>query len=115
MTAGDASRGGTRPPGPAGAPGLQRERTLLAWTRTLLALVVAALLLVRVLGAPLARSAHVPAVTVLVVALWLFLASDLRYRRGPRGGPVTSPLHVGALAAATVVVGVAATVALLAG
>lgn len=96
-------------------PGLQRERTLLAWTRTLLALVVVTALLVRVVGAPWNRPVHLPAGAALVVTLWLFVASDLRYRRGARGGPVTSPVHLGLVAVTASGLGAVGLVALVLG
>lgn len=104
--------GADDPPAQGDAPpGLQRERTLLAWTRTLLALVVVSALLVRVVGPPLARPAHLPAAGGMGVALWLFVATDVRYRRAP--ARVTAPAHLGLLTAATVVVGAVAIGALL--
>lgn len=95
-------------------PGLQPERTLLAWTRTLLAVVVTASLLVRLLGAPITRPAHVPAAVVVALAVWLFVASDRRYRRAEDRVRVVPALHLLLLAAAVVAVGVVAVVALLA-
>lgn len=95
-------------------PGLQPERTLLAWTRTLLAVVVAASLLVRLVGAPIARPAHLPAAVVVAVALWLFVASDRRYRHAEGRVRVVPALHLLLLAVAVVGVGVVAVVALLA-
>lgn len=92
-------------------PGLQRERTLLAWTRTGLTLVVAVALLVRVVGPPWVRPAHLPAAVVLVVTAFLVLRADRRHRQG--GGPTgAGPLVL--VSAAVVVVGLAAVVALVA-
>lgn len=95
-----------------GPPGLQRERTLLAWNRSLLALIVTAVLLVRTVGPPYLRPAHLPAVVVAATAVWLSLAADLRYRRGHVHGRFVSTRHLAALAVAVTVTGVAATVAL---
>lgn len=99
------------PDGTDGPPGLQRERTLLAWNRSLLALIVTAVLLVRTVGPPYLRPAHAPAVAVGAVAVWLSLAADLRYRRGHVRGAFVSTRHLAALAVAVVITGVAATVA----
>lgn len=98
-----------------GPPGLQRERTLLAWNRSVLALLVTLALLVRRVGAPYWDAAHLPAVTVGAVAVWLSLAADLRYRRRAVRAPFASPRHLAALAVAVMVTGVAASVALLLG
>lgn len=95
-------------------PGLQPERTLLAWTRTLLATVVGAALLVRLVGAPVVRVAHAPAALSVAVALWLLVASDRRYRHAEHRVRVVPAGHLLALAGAVVLVGVTALVALLA-
>lgn len=91
-------------------PGLQRERTLLAWSRTSLALVVASALLVRVVGPPWVRVSHLPAVTVMLVTGGLVLAADRRHQRG--GGP-SGARTLAVVAAAVVLLGVVAVVALL--
>lgn len=98
-----------------GPPGLQRERTLLAWNRSVLALLVTLALLVRLVGAPYWHVAHLPAIVVGAVAVWLSLAADLRYRRRMVAAPFVSTRHLAALALAVVVTGVASTVAVLAG
>lgn len=103
-----------RPADDDAPPGLQPERTLLAWTRTLLASVVAVGLLVRLVGPPLARPVHLPAVLVLGVVLWLFVASDRRYRDATGRVRAVPVVHLCALAAVAVLVGVVAVVALLA-
>ena len=61
-------------------PGLQPERTALAWRRTALALVVAAIVGIRVLPSLLGAWAIVPAGLGVVLALIIFAASHLRYR-----------------------------------
>ncbi|MBN6753173.1 MULTISPECIES: DUF202 domain-containing protein [Kocuria] len=89
-------------------PGLQPERTSLAWGRTLLALVVAAALLLRWLPhhglAPV-----LPLVAAAVLALGIWLRQGLRYRRGARSVALESsapdPLEILAISAAVVVLG----------
>lgn len=105
------STGGAENPGPRG---LQRERTLLAWNRSVLALLVTLALLVRLVGAPFLRPAHLPAIAVGAVAVWLSLAADLRYRRRMVDAAFVSTRHLAALAVAVVVTGTASAVALLA-
>ena len=95
--------------------GLQRERTLLAWTRTLLALVVATALVVRTVGPPYLRLLHVPAAVLGVVVLWLWLAADLRYRRTVAHGQLGAPTHLRALWLAAVASGLGGVVAVVVG
>lgn len=61
--------------------GLQPERTALAWRRTALALVVGAVVGIRVLPALLGTWALVPAGAGIVLAVVLLIASHARYRR----------------------------------
>ncbi|RUQ98346.1 DUF202 domain-containing protein [Labedella endophytica] len=61
-------------------PGLQPERTALAWRRTALALVVAAVVGIRVLPTLLGDWAMIPAGAGLVLAVIVLLASHRRYR-----------------------------------
>lgn len=95
-------------------PGLQPERTLLAWVRTVLATVVVAGLLLRLVGPPLTRAAHLPALAVLVVAGWLFVASDRRYRHDERRTQAVPAGQLLVLTVAVVGLGGVAVVALLA-
>lgn len=95
-----------------GPRGLQRERTMLAWNRTMLALVITAVLLVRAGGPPYLRVLHVPGAGVLLVAGWLWLASDLRYRRPLDPERTVLPGRLALLAGASMVVGVAGVVVL---
>lgn len=89
-------------------PGLQPERTSLAWGRTLLALMVAAALLLRWLPhhglAPV-----MPLAAAAVLALGIWLRQGLRYRRGARSVALESsapdPLEILAISAAVVVLG----------
>lgn len=98
---------------PDEVPGLQRERTLLAWNRSTLALSVTVLLLVRAVGAPYLRLAHAPAVLAGAGALWLWFVSDVRYRRGRGEATFVSTRHLATLAVAVAVTGVAGLVALV--
>jgi uncharacterized membrane protein YidH (DUF202 family) len=61
--------------------GLQPERTALAWRRTALALVVGAVVGIRVLPALLGPWALVPAGAGIVLAVTLLVASHRRYLR----------------------------------
>lgn len=89
-------------------PGLQPERTSLAWGRTLLALVVAAALLLRWLS-PHGLAAVLPLAAAAVLALGIWLRQGLRYRRGARSVALESsapdPLEILAISAAVVVLG----------
>ncbi|EME37226.1 hypothetical protein C884_02140 [Kocuria palustris PEL] len=89
-------------------PGLQPERTSLAWGRTLLALVVAAALLLRWLP-PHGLAAVLPLTAAAVLALGIWLRQGLRYRRGARSVALESsapdPLEILAISAAVVVLG----------
>ena len=49
---------------------------------------------VRLVGAPIARPAHLPAGVVVVVAVWLFVASDRRYRHAEGRVRVVPALHL---------------------
>lgn len=95
-----------------GPRGLQRERTMLAWNRTLLALVVSTVLLVRTTGPPYLRPIHLPATAALVVAAWLWARSDLRYRRELDPATLATPAHPAMVAGATALVGVTSIVVL---
>lgn len=103
-------------PDDEGAPqGLQAERTLLAWNRTALALLVASALLLRAGEAPYLALRHLPAVIGLAVGAGLFLLGDRNYRRltGSRPGrpaPLGAPWALLLTAATTVLLGVAATI-----
>ncbi|OUE23605.1 DUF202 domain-containing protein [Clavibacter michiganensis] len=99
-------------------PGLQPERTALAWRRTALALVAGSLLGLRVLPALLGPAGIVVAAVGVAAALVVLATAHRRYRRVHRiltsgsTGPGTEALPGGALpalvAALTACVGLAA-------
>jgi uncharacterized membrane protein YidH (DUF202 family) len=70
-------------PTPAGLfdPGMQPERTALAWQRTALSMAVGSLVALRVFPLILGQWAIIPAAVALALAGLLFAASHLRYRR----------------------------------
>ncbi|WP_043668101.1 DUF202 domain-containing protein [Clavibacter michiganensis] len=93
---------------PAGRPfdpGLQPERTALAWRRTALALVVGSLLGLRVLPALLGVAGLVVAAAGVITALAVLASAHRRYRRVHRAltagsaDPGTASLPGGALPA----------------
>lgn len=97
-------------------PGLQPERTALAWARTLLSLVAASALLLRWIpqhGAAIA----LPLGAAAVLALGIWLRQGLRYQRGARGiaedAPAADPLEVAAVGGAVVVLGALSLLAVL--
>ena len=107
-------------------PGLQPERTALAWRRTGLALTVGSLIGLRVLPPLLGPAAYVLAGLGVVASLAVLAAAHRRYRRVHRlllaardagharadGGSASSPSRVpttgGALPAATAALALAA-------
>jgi hypothetical protein len=88
----DAGRGGAGLPGGGGGdPGLQGERTALAWGRTSAVALFTAALLIRA-GADTADGALLAAAALLLVlagVLWGYR----RRRFGPAGGPFTVPVR----------------------
>jgi hypothetical protein len=65
-------------------PGLQPERTALAWRRTGLSMGAGALVALRIFPELFGAWAFVPAGLALVVAAAVLLAAELRYRRDHR-------------------------------
>lgn len=92
-------------------PGLQQERTALAWNRTSLALVVGALVVARLSLKDLGPGVAVPATLACTMAIWVWLGAQRRSRmtREHPHDPRFSILRDGTLPAAT-----ASVVALLA-
>ncbi|MDO4044021.1 DUF202 domain-containing protein [Clavibacter michiganensis] len=86
-------------------PGLQPERTALAWRRTALALVAGSLLGLRVLPTLLGTAGLVVAAAGVIAALAVLATAHSRYRRVHRiltsasAVPVTTALPGGALPA----------------
>ena len=107
-------------------PGLQPERTALAWRRTGLALTVGSLIGLRVLPPLLGPAAYVLAGLGVVASIAVLAAAHRRYRRvhrlllaarddghtradgGSTGSPTRVPTTGGALPAATAVLALAA-------
>ncbi|MFF4954048.1 DUF202 domain-containing protein [Streptomyces chattanoogensis] len=99
---GDAQRGArARPPAPGRDPGLQPERTRLAWRRTTLSCTVVALLAGRRLLRSTAPFAVDVALAALVALLWLtFVAvSHRRVRALATGRPPGLPAGIALLLA----------------
>ncbi|WP_439901956.1 YidH family protein [Microbacterium azadirachtae] len=93
-------------------PGLQPERTALAWRRTALALAGGSVVIMRILPSVIGGVALVLGFAGLVLALVVLIGSHRRYRRQHRALTSTEPvvlrsgLPVVALTAAALLVGV---------
>jgi uncharacterized membrane protein YidH (DUF202 family) len=105
-------------------PGMQPERTALAWRRTALAMAAGSLVALRIFPASLGLWAIVPAAIAFAISAVVFVAAHARYRRNhralvaDRGPDAGVALAGGALialvAAATIAFGVIAAVILIA-
>jgi putative membrane protein len=62
-------------------PGMQPERTALAWRRTALSMAAGSLVAVRVFPASLGLWAAVPAAIAFAISVVVFVAAHQRYRR----------------------------------
>ncbi|MGI5243020.1 DUF202 domain-containing protein [Dactylosporangium sp. CA-139066] len=103
-----------RRPGTVRDPGLQAERTTLAWSRTALALAGASLLAARALAAVVGVAAAVPAVAGGLAALAVVVAARRRYRRWTAAGRTERPgVSNAALACVATLLGAAALAACL--
>lgn len=100
-------------------PGLQQERTVLAWDRTGLALMVAAGILERSLGGFLSQPSSLVAAGVFTYGLALLVLGRARYvsrwRRMRRGEGMLSAWPVVTVATTTVLLGVTALYVVLGG
>lgn len=98
-------------------PGLQQERTALAWDRTALAMIASGLVYARAVGPPYVRLAQIPVVVALVIGGGMLVLGARRYAdlhatlRAEH--PVVRGPFIRAVWLGTVVVGVASTLAVL--
>ncbi len=93
---------------PTGRPGLQPERTLLAWRRTALSLAAASVVAVRLTLGSYGPAAVVLGVGGLLLAGAAFLAADRRYRAGGASGRPAAGAPAALLTVTTVLVGLLA-------
>jgi len=93
-------------------PGLQPERTALAWRRTALALAGGSVIIMRILPSVIGVAALVLGFAGLALALIVLIGSHRRYRRQHRALTSAEPVvlrsgwPVAAMTAATLLVGV---------
>jgi uncharacterized membrane protein YidH (DUF202 family) len=99
-------------------PGLQPERTLLAWRRTLLTLIGVCLLFLRWIP-PFGLMALLPIMVSLVAAMLIQIGLNARYRKSAKGMTqerIPAPLReVAALGCTVMVLSVVAIVAVVSG
>jgi len=88
--------------------GLQPERTALAWRRTALSMGAGGVVALRVFPELLGPWGYLPAAIALAVAVVVFTAAQLRYRRSLKGGAL-----LGITALATLALGLVALVVVL--
>ena len=81
-------------------PGLQPERTLLAWRRTCLALAVARAVVVRFAGESLGAPAAVLGIAGVATAAAAYIRASRRYRRAHEGLTRSNELPIDGLALA---------------
>ena len=79
-------------------PGLQPERTLLAWRRTCLALAVASAVVVRFAGETIGVAAAVLGILGVAAAAGGYLRAAARYRRAHEGLTGTGELPIDGMA-----------------
>jgi putative membrane protein len=98
-------------------PGLQQERTMLAWDRTGLALIITGALFVRAGKAPYVAAPHLPGFLAIAMGAIVLATAARRYRgrdRGLRaGGPAARPGMVRLTALVVLVLSIASTVLVL--
>lgn len=94
----------TAPPRVPFDPGLQPERTLLAWRRTCLALAVASAVVVRFAGEAIGPAAAVLGIVGIGAAAAGYLRASLRYRHAHEGLTQSGELPIDGLALALVTV-----------
>lgn len=94
-------------------PGLQAERTSLAWTRTALSIVAGSLVAARVLPGRVGDWILIPALLALAASMLLIWWAHRRYRavtaslaREGLRAPIANGLLPGVLAAVVVIIGV---------
>lgn len=81
-------------------PGLQPERTLLAWRRTCLALAGASAVVIRFVGESVGAPAALLGVAGMATAAAAYIRASLRYRRAHEGLTRANELPIDGLALA---------------
>jgi uncharacterized membrane protein YidH (DUF202 family) len=91
----------TTAPRPLFDPGLQPERTALAWRRTALSMGAGGVVALRIFPQLLGPWGYVPAAVALAIAVVIFVAAQVRYRRDRRilvGGALPAMVALATLA-----------------